>query len=96
MNVLKFHGYPSAAEDDATVKDLRAALAGFLYGPAFSKGDKVTWLRDNKVWNGRVELVANTDTGQVARIDADAQPGGLYRTTTVVSCRDLTLVRDGA
>lgn len=95
-NVLKSYGYPSVTEDAATIDDLRAALAGFLYGPAFNAGDKVTWVTNDKVWHGRVEYVANTKTGQVARIQTDPQPGETYRVTSVVACRKLTLVPGGA
>jgi len=93
---LAGHGYTWDNNDDAATAGLRAALAGFLYGPAFNRGDKVTWVSDNKVYSGKVEYVATGDNGPVARIDASPQPGGLCRFTTVVPCRNLTLVRDGA
>jgi hypothetical protein len=93
--VLIRHGYPWTENGDASFADLRAALAGFLYGPAFNRGDKVTWVSDSKVYSGKVEYVANGDNGPVARIDASPQPGGMCRFTTVVACRKLTLVPDG-
>lgn len=94
-NVLVQHGYPRPDSTDTSHADLRAALAGFLYGPAFNNGDKVTWVRDGKVWNGKVSYVANGNSGQVARIKADPQPGDRYYVTAVVPCRDLTLVQAG-
>jgi hypothetical protein len=95
-NVLYAHGYPTVIGNDTAFDGLRAALASFLYGPAFNPGDKVTWVCNDKVWNGKVEYVANGDSGPVARIDTDPQSGGLYRTTWVVPCRELTLVSGGA
>lgn len=97
-NVLKSYGYPSATEDADTIAGLRAALAGFLYGPAFNNGDKVTWMGNEYVWTGRVDTVANTSDGQVARIITDPQPGSRHSHTvvSVIPCRELTLVRDGA
>jgi len=94
--VLINHGYPWTDSGDTSFADLRAAMARFLYGPAFNPGDKVTWVSDGKVWNGQVEYVATGDNGPVARIDTDPQRGGLYRTTWVVACRNLTLIPDGA
>lgn len=92
--VLTRHGYEPV--DDNARAGLRAALVGFLYRPTFNSSDKVTWVTDGDVWFGRVEYVTNTEHGPVARILADPQPGGRYRFTTVVACRKLTLVSDGA
>lgn len=95
--VLTARGYPSVDGDDTAFADLREAVRGFLYGPEFNGGDKVTWAANGKVWSGRIEFVANTKDGPVARILVDSQPG--YRrdgTTAVVACRELTLVRGGA
>jgi hypothetical protein len=94
--VLVAHGFPPLFEDDTVFAGLRTALTGFLYGPAFNTGNKVTWFQDNKVWNGHVEFVTNTDDGPVARIATSPQPGGKYRTTEVIACRHLTLVPGGA
>lgn len=94
--VLIRHGYPWVDDDDPSFADLRAALAGFLYGPAFNAGARVTWVANDKVWCSRVEYVTNTEKGPVARLLTDPQPGGTCRTTDVVPCRNLTLVRDGA
>jgi hypothetical protein len=94
-DVLTRHGYPSATDDATAIADLRAALAGFLYGSAFNKGDKVAWVRDSKVWYGKVQYVATGDNGPVARIKADPQPGDQYYSYPTVPCRELTLVRDG-
>lgn len=93
--VLIRHGYPWTDSDDTSFADLRAALAGFLYGPAFNTGDRVTWVGNDKVWCSRVEYVANTDKGPVARVLTDPQPGGSCRTVDVVACRKLTLVPGG-
>lgn len=91
------HGYPWTEGDDTAFTDLRAALAGFLYGPEFNNGDEVVWFRKGKVWSGRVEYVASTDKGPVARIRPEKQPGSMGAPgPTVVPCRELTLVRDGA
>lgn len=96
-NVLYAHGYPTVIGDETAFDGLRAALTGFLYGPAFNAGDKVTWVSDGKVWNGSVEYVANSDNGPVARIRTEPQPGDLFRiVTSVVDCRYLTLVPAGA
>lgn len=95
--VLTAHGYPSASNDDTDFAGLRDALRGFLYGPEFNNGDEVVWFRKGKVWSGRVEYVANTDKGPVARIRPEKQPGSLGTpVTAVVPCRELTLVRAGA
>lgn len=96
--VLTAHGYPSVDGDDTAFADLREALRGFLYGSEFNRGDKVTWMAGSKVWCGRVDLVANTESGPVARILTDPQPGHSHRNTvtTVVPCRELTLVSGGS
>lgn len=93
---LAAHGYPTIGGSDTAFADLRAALAGFLYGPAFNRGDRVTWISNDKVWCGWVEYVTNTENGQVARIQTDPQPGDRYHFTNIVPCRELTLVQDGA
>jgi hypothetical protein len=94
--VLTAHGYPSVDGDDTAFAGLREALRGFLYGPEFDRGDEVTWFRNGKVWSGRIEFIANTDGGPVARVRIDPQQSFEYRgTDTVVPCRELTPVRDG-
>lgn len=95
--VLAAHGYPPVDGDDTAFADLRDALRSFLYGPEFNAGDRVTWVSNGKVWSGRVEFIANTDDGPVARIQANPQPGYLGgAATSVVSCRRLTLIPGGA
>ncbi|ACU71793.1 hypothetical protein Caci_2884 [Catenulispora acidiphila DSM 44928] len=96
-SVLINHGYPWVDDDDTSYADLRAALAGFLYGPAFNAGDKVSWVFDGNVRTGRVDIVANTPEGPVARIITDPQPGHrhLATVTTVKACRELTPIPGG-
>lgn len=96
--VLTAHGYPPVDGDDTDFGRLREAIQTFLYGAEFNAGDKVTWVSGDFVRTGRIDVVANTGSGPVARIVADAQPGYRHTSTvtTVVPCRDLTLVRDGA
>lgn len=95
--VLTAHGYPSVDGNDTDFARLRDAIQTFLYGPEFGRDDEVTWFRNGRVWSGRVEFVANSDDGLVARVQIDPQVGYTSRgTTTVVPCCDLTLVRDGA
>lgn len=94
--VLINHGYPWVDGDDTAFADLRAALAGFLYGPAFNAGDKVSWVDGELVRSGHVDTVANGSGGQVARIITDPQPGYVSTFIGVVPCRELTPVRDGA
>lgn len=95
--VLVAHGYPSAGNDDTDFARLRDALRTFLYGPEFNRGDEVVWFRNNMVWSGRIQVLANTDDGRVARVRIDRQEGYEFGgTTTVVPCRKLTLVQDGA
>lgn len=95
-NVLTSYGYPSAIEDADTIADLRAALAGFLYGPAFNSGDKVTWMSGDTVRSGHIDVVANGDDGQVARVITDPKPGYSGTFISVVPCRKLMLVPGGA
>lgn len=95
--VLAAHGYPSVDGDDTDFAGLRDALHTFLYGPEFNRGDEVVWFRNNMVWSGRIQVLANTDDGLVARVRVDRQERYEFSgTTTVVPCRELTLVRDGA
>lgn len=95
--VLTAHGYPPIG-DDTAFAGLRETLCGFLYGPAFNSGDKVTWICDGNVWSGRIDAITNTDQGQVARILTSPQPGfrHLHAVTDVVPCRELTLVAGGS
>lgn len=94
--VLINHGYPWIDGDDTAFADLRAALARFLYGPAFNTGDQVTWVAGDIVRSGRVDVVATSSSGQVARIITDPKPGYVSTFISVVPCRELTPVRDGA
>lgn len=94
--VLTAHGYPSLSDDDTDFAGLRGALERFLYGLPFNIGDKVTWTRNGKVWDGRVDCIAADTDGPVARIIAGTQLGVRGPFTVIVPCRDLTLVPDGA
>jgi len=94
--VLAAHGFPPV-NDDTNFAGLREMLRVFLYGPAFDRGDKVSWLDGDTVRTGDINAVANAEDGPVARIVVYPQPGYTHRATVtaVVACRDLTLVPGG-
>lgn len=93
---LAAHGYPPADGNDTDFAGLRDTLRTFLYGPEFNRDDEVVWFRSSKVWSGRIQVLANTDDGLVARVRVDRQDGYEFGgTTTVVPCRDLTLIPGG-
>lgn len=95
--VLAAHGYPSVDGDDTDFARLREAIQTFLYGPEFDRGDEVVWFRKGKVWSGQVQFTANADDGLSACIKLDAYPDDPYSpVTTVVACRELTLIPGGS
>jgi hypothetical protein len=86
--VLVAHGFPPLFDDDTVFGALRGALAGFLYGPAFKPGDRVSWYDGytNMVRTGTVRSVANTGNGPIAQISAYSTP---------ITCSKLTLIPEG-
>lgn len=98
--VLIAHGFPPAFDDDTVFAGLRDAVHGFLYGPEFNAGDRVSWLHgwaDSPVviYTGTVEAVADTESGPVARIATDPHPTQSYPRHPVVPCKALTRILGG-